>query len=106
MIEKIEKLPNGDYLYKGIGYQDIEGVFLEMLGICGCASNEILDYILKILEELDDNINRRNDIVAEFTYGILDRLEFLTHGTSIRFPFLTEKGKELLSDLRQIRGEE
>lgn len=104
MIEKMEKLPDGDYLYEDTHYQDAEAIFLEMLGICGCASNEILDYILDILEELDDN-RHRNDIVTEFTYGVLDGADFLTHGTSIRFPFLTEKGKELLSDLKQLRRE-
>ena len=59
----------------------------------------------KMWEERYDNMYERNGIYYLIA-GMCDRAVLIEHGTSIRFPWLTEKGKCLLEALTKFSQHE
>ncbi len=81
------------------------------LGVCGCAdTGSIYEEVQAFLQWCNDWLNERSQETYETLYprvglyylmaGILDTLDLIDHGTSIRWPFLTDDGKRLLSFLQ------
>lgn len=72
---------------------------IDELGICGCGSPEeaykAVHEMLKRAETRDEIITPDEPHVLFMAY-MLDRLEFLEHGTSIYSSWLTDKGERLL----------
>lgn len=88
--------------------QDLQAFLLNELGICSCSEYEPLFETLKQFLEWVDSDNRPaysklfcGNVGAFYLIsGIAERADLSTHGVSIRHPFLSEKGKELLAALR------
>ena len=83
------------------------------LGICGCGSPEeayeaihnlLLSLRVKNWDDWLDTID--NDIYALILVYLLDGKGYLEHGTSIRHPWLTTKGEQLLEalDILEVYG--
>ena len=89
---------------------DLLAFFYNEFGACGCSElDEMINTVIKILAwaEADPDDKPlystliKDDLGAFYIIaGILDKLEFIEHGTSIRFSWITEKGKEFLDSLR------
>ena len=80
------------------------------LGICGCGSpEEAYEAIHKLLLTLqaknwDEWLKSiDNDIYALIVVYVLDGNGYLEHGTSIRHPWLTIKGEQLLEALDTLK---
>ena len=83
------------------------------LGCCGCGAPQItlkaVHQMLKSIADKEtpfkekkaypDGWDITENAYVQFMAYTLDNLEFTEHGTSIRFPWLTEKGKQLLNAL-------
>lgn len=90
--------------------------FINILGdlcICGCGSpEEAYEAIHKLLLTLqaknwDEWLKSiDNDIYALIVVYILDGNGYLEHGTSIRHPWLTTKGEQLLEALDILKAHE
>lgn len=81
-------------------YKTALNILDENFGWCGCSEEEkMLDEIRKVLDwaSLEDKDKRYQEGFPAVYYivaGILNNLEFIEHGTAIRYPWLTDEGKE------------
>lgn len=92
---------------------DIQKFLYTELGFCGCT--EFRPAILRLIELLKW-VKQKNEIRYDKLYnsaGIyyllvhsLDQVGLIEHGVSIRFPWLTDKGEELLAALQNFSIEE
>jgi len=95
---------------------DIQAFFYNEFGACGCSDLASMINIVKdLLEWTSSDIMERqgfeklfdgNEGVFYLLAGRLDSLGFSEHGTSIRYAWLTEKGKEFLNALQTIPVEQ
>lgn len=92
--------------------ENIERILSDKFGDCVCSETEILiNDLIILLEHLSVDIEQRmhySKLFKELGYyyvltGILNDIEMIEHGTSIRFPWLTEKGKVFLNDLKTYK---
>ncbi len=110
------------------GYEGLDGTFYpelidlvqEYLDFCGCGdSTGNAKYILRGLEyiktrinlEYKDTIQKDIEIFgseesALFFFYWAHSMDFVDHGTSLHFPWLSETGKDFISDLKEILKDE
>jgi len=77
-------------------------IHTETIGFCGCGNpEEMMGYIKTMLEKLDskDWGNYEDKPYMFFVYWA-DKNGFTDHGTTVRCSWLTEKGKELLNNIK------
>jgi hypothetical protein len=92
--------------------EDIAAFLGNELGLCGCTDEE--PYLKALIRLLEWHNNK--DVGFESLYfddgvyyllaGMIDRAGLSEHGSSIRAPFLSTKGRELLKGLKTITIEE
>lgn len=84
------------------------------LQFCGCVETEaIISIIVKLMQDFENKIDYKHrslsfDSDAALYYLIVDKLEhldFIEHGTSIRFPWLTQKGKDWLASFLKEKND-
>ena len=95
---------------------DVKAFFYNELGACGCSEFssmiEVVCGLLEWIEKEKDNSNHYDTLyggnigVYYLLIGMLDSSGLCEHGISIRFPFLTQDGKELMKALQTISEEE
>ena len=96
---------------------NIKAYFSNTLGACGCSElDTMIESILRFLhwcENYPTNIKAMGyfELYSEIGVfyiiaGLLDGLCLIQHGTSIRYPFLTEDGKRFLNALETYSAEE
>ena len=95
---------------------DINAFFINEFGGCGCSDvEEMINVIRDLLEWVSKNPEKRkrfdelfdgNTGIFYILIGQLDRLDLCEHGTSIRHPFLTQKGEDLLNSLKTMDSAE
>lgn len=98
--------------HRGDGWEDQDGVFHEgphqwlfvsILGGCGCGSSETFALeAVRLLREFGMDISARaikvyDDRFHELMAHWFDSADLIEHGTSIAYPWLTQKGKEVLA---------
>lgn len=88
------------------------------LGICGCGSPaDAYEAVHKLLLALQKTSSPTKDwagwyeLVDNNPYALilaylLDSKDYLAHGTSIRHPWLTDKGRKLIDALNILQSEE
>lgn len=121
----IDKYKNedGSYTYKECHHDDAVSVIGEMLGFCGCGSNEsAMEFVRDALQLVKErhlssheeawkiilekqNTLFHNDNIMFFTWYWLDDKGLTEHGSSVP-GWLTNKGKEILDDLNEILKED
>lgn len=79
----------------------------EIMGLCGCGNpDEVMMYIASMLKKLDNKeYGEYEDMPYMFFVYWADDKGFVEHGTSVRLPWLTDKGKELLADIGIVATE-
>lgn len=96
---------------------DIHAFFSNVFGACGCSElEEMIDVIKIYLKWLSTQQQERENWDHLFinghigTYyiimGVFDNADLCEHGTSIRHPWITDKGKALLDELTKYAVEE
>jgi len=110
MLEKLKE-ENGGYV------DDDDGCFwetpaeylqLRVLGFCGCGNpEEVMVYVKEMLEKLEAKEWGAYEDMAYmfFIYWANDK-DFAEHGTTARCSWLTDKGHELLNDIKTCVQEE
>lgn len=105
MIEKL-KYDDGMWLSESGCSFDTRAQFLqtEVLGFCGCGSpDEVMKYVRQMLLKIDrKDWGLYEDLPYMFFVYWADDKGFVGHGTTVRCPWLTDKGRELLRDIEQI----
>ncbi|MFH2047783.1 MAG: hypothetical protein ABIK92_21870 [Pseudomonadota bacterium] len=106
MIEKLSKTNNEDmpWIDEDGCYWKSKSSYLqtEILGFCGCGNpGEIMEYVKEMLEILDSQNwgSYENKPYMFFVYWANNK-GFADHGTTARCSWLTEKGKEILRDIK------
>lgn len=120
-IDKFKEKDN-QYYKDGIYYEDAETfIYSSIFNFCGCGCpNKALLHIYSSLQLIDDLTNlvykkiitfeewkkRKKDIFANdgveyFMWYFLDNNNLVEHGSCLP-GWLTKKGKELLSDLKEL----
>ena len=81
---------------------------IKVLGLCGCGNpDEVMQYVKNMLEKLDsEDWGSYEDLPYMFFVYWANDKGFAEHGTTVRCSVLTEKGKELLKDIRSCLKEE
>lgn len=109
-IEKLEKDDDAvDFAYTDPGgtswNSPAQYIQIEFLGLCGCGDPDaVMDYLGELLERIEQgNPPEGEGLDWIFFLYWADDKEFADHGTSIRGAWLTEKGKEILNDIRKIK---
>jgi len=81
-------------------------------GVCGCSeTDEMVKSLQRLLEWMEGDKSTRYDALYPeigtfyLLAGRLDSLGLTEHGTSIRYPWLTDEGKRLLSALQSTTPE-
>jgi hypothetical protein len=107
MIDKLKLQDGGGSEYQ---YLDEDGVSwrnkseylqMEILGFCGCGNpDEVMIYVKNYLQDCNDSkFGSYEDIPYMFLAYWADHNGYTEHGTTVRCSWLTDKGKELLSDI-------
>ena len=86
---------------------------------CSCGSTEdMLEYVASLLRRMENRTiaqreNRAHDPSDEFDYEdwpgmfalyVLDTLGLTEHGVSVRCSWLTDKGRELMEDVEELKA--
>lgn len=106
MIEKLVK--------DGVGFVDENGVYHEsekaylqqnILGFCGCGNpDEVMLYVETMLEKLDnEEWGDYEDMPYMFFVYWANENDFVEHGISARCSWLTDKGRDLLADIKKVK---
>jgi hypothetical protein len=105
----IEKYKQSDGFYmddEGTYFEDAESAIREQIGIgpykgCETALIEIRNELRLIASKTDASRNPRG--LRYFVYSHLCNLGLIEYGTSINYCWLTDKGRELLDDLEEMK---
>lgn len=106
MIEKLK--------HDGDGFVDENDCFHEtkadyiqsqIIGLCDCGNpDEVMRYVGEMLAKLDrQEFGNYKDMPYMFFVYWANHNKFASHGTSARCSFLTDLGKELLRDIREVQ---
>lgn len=99
----------------GCHYETRKEAWLGHLGFCGCAEvDEIVKLAIKLLEEFTPETRwqtrtvdfEKDPVTYYLLTQVLDKANIIEHGTSIRFPWLTEFGKQWLSMKKLLEDKE
>lgn len=75
---------------------------ISVLGFCGCGNqDDVMGYVYDMLKKVD-NVHYEfeySDIQSMFFLYWADKQNFIEHGTTIRCPWLTDLGKQLITDI-------
>lgn len=94
---------------------DIQAFFYRKLGACGCSDLEAMISVVRDLLQWMADFKERpsyeqlfggNTGVFYLLAGMLDHAGLTEHGSSIRHPWLTDMGKQLLNALTTIPAEQ
>jgi hypothetical protein len=95
---------------------DVNAFFTNELGVCGCSEIDLIIGVVRdTLKWLGDDISTRQGYLTIFdgnngiyylVVGALDRCGLCEHGSSIRHPWLTITGEQLLKALQTFSVEE
>jgi len=79
-------------------------ILMELLGFCGCGNpEEVAKYVIKFLRILDrKNWRDYDDLDYMFFVYWANNKGFAEHGSTARCSWLTDKGKELLAELKKL----
>ena len=109
MIEVSEKTIDGFIDENEVFYRDKAEYFqVGVLGFCGCGDLESnLNYIKKMLQMLDEQRwGDPDDTAYMFFVYWADGAGLTEHGSTVRCSWLSETGKELLSDIDTVLKDE
>lgn len=105
MIEKLKQQDDSEYKWideEGCSHKSKKDYLQqEILGFCGCGDpDSVTGYVGDFLQKLD-NSERGNyeDMPYMFLVYWANHNGYAEHGTTARCSWLTDKGKELLSDI-------
>ncbi len=105
MIDKLKKVDNSEYPYlddNGVSHKSKKDYLqTEILGFCGCGDpDSVMAYVGDFLTKLNTNEwGNYEDMPYMFLVYWAYHNGFSEHGTTARCSWLTDKGKELLSDI-------
>jgi len=113
MMLNIDKFKQSDGTYldeQGTTYFTEKDFLGSLLGFgCMCGNPDaVFDYVRDILRCVRDKDYDKQEVLAGsegamyFTLYHLDELGLIEHGTSVRYSWLTDEGKELLEDLETV----
>lgn len=109
MIEKLKPYFDEWIDDNGTSWENKKGYLqIEILGLCGCGNP---DAVMEYMFEMFNKINNHHDFDYKdlpsmfFLYWANDK-DFAEHGSTVRYSWLTEKGKEVLSDIKQCKTED
>ena len=98
-----------EFVYDGCGYDSMRDLFLVgVLGFCGCVDDIACDKIIEALTCLSERKDREgfdalldgpfngDSAYAYITLQYLNDKGLTEHGISIRYPWLTDKGRKAL----------
>jgi hypothetical protein len=94
--------------------EDVRDFFYDNLGTCGCSEMDEMIYTIKcFLDWANQEIGKRKNYdevddpgIYYIIAGILNKAKIFEHGSAIRCPWLTMKGKQLLIALNKFTVEE
>ncbi len=104
MIDRLLSTGDTEHPYKDLEdchYESKTSFLASELGFCGCGDNqEVLGYVRDMLLKFNNSDwNSYRDLpYMFFAYWGNDK-HFLEHGTTARCSWLTDLGKELISDI-------
>lgn len=103
-VDKYKK-EDGYYDENDCFYEDAEEfIQCHILNFCGCGSpDRNIQYVYNVLKRIESNKTEDTD-TEYFALYTLDKLGLTEHGGSIGGSWLSEKGKQLLSDMRELYG--
>lgn len=112
MIEKLQKRDGGTHPYiddEGCSWSDKKSYLqINVLNFCGCGDPDgamvFVGDILKLMEDHNWYSAELNKLLPDersryFVLYMLDHLGLTEHGTSINCSWLTDRGKEVLTDI-------
>jgi len=105
MIEKLKEVNGRFEAPDGISYEDRRSYLqTDILGFCGCGvPDEIMLYVKAFLEKVKaHDFAPYEDLPYMFLCYWADDKGFVEHGTTVRCPWLTELGEELLKDINTV----
>ena len=85
-----------------------EEIFADMFRVCSCADTEaVAKTLIRVLEFASDNVGQYHKLFDDdgayyLIAGQLERNDLIEHGVSIRCAWITEKGKEFLTKLKEV----
>ena len=94
---------------------NLKAVLQSKFPYCGCfEEDEVIKSIIKLLKWCQEDIKSRISYdklyeevgVFYILAGLLTDIDFIEHGTSVRYPWLTEEGKKFLKALSEYSYEE
>jgi len=93
---------------------DVKAFFYNKFGACGCSEIDLMINVIRdLLEWMDtpdhsfyNTLFNGSTGVYYILIGLFDNLGLCEHGIAIRYPWLTEKGRELLKALQTIAAEQ
>lgn len=103
MIDKLIRVDNYWNDEEEVSYDfKWEYIWTNIFGFCGCGSgSEMFMFIAETLEKIEENKwgNYEDKAYMMIMYWA-DEKGLTEHGTSVRCSWLTEKGKEVLADMK------
>lgn len=94
-------------------YDEYEDFFIEHFNLCGCSEvDKVIVVVRDLLKWIGSDTESRPPYDSLFggsggvyylLVGMLDRKGYCGHGISIRHPWLSEKGEQLLEFLKKDR---
>lgn len=74
--------------------------FFDDLGLCKCSdADAVTEFVKDVLTKCKDGKHEElNNPATKFALYVLDRFDYLQHGVSIDWAWLTKKGEELLNE--------
>ena len=106
MIDKLRKQDCIEYPYidqNGVSYQSKKNYLqTEILHFCGCGDpDSVMIYVKEFLEKLEkEDWGNHEDLPYMFLSYWADHEELSEHGSNVCYSWLTDKGRELLKDIK------
>lgn len=80
-------------------YEDY--VAIGLCGLCGCGDQSIHEDLINILKSPDGVIQTDDSKYSMLLLHVLDHADLIEHGSSVRYSWLTEKGKKIRAKLNE-----
>ena len=104
MLDKLKKVMDGYVDDTGCFHESKADYMIDIIGLCGCGnSEEVAGYVRQRLEAIEkSNHPSYEDLPAMFFIYWANDKKYAKHGTTARCSWLTDKGKELLADMKEV----